>query len=84
MEERQNLIPEGLVAGRNPVTELLRSGKPVDKIWMIEPQGSLLRIRAIAREQDIPVKEVTREKLDAICKGLNHQGVAAQIAACQY
>lgn len=75
------------VAGRNPVIELLRSERPVDKVLMLkasEGQGVLGRIAAMAKERGVPVKETTREKLDSICPGVNHQGVAAYSAACDY
>lgn len=75
------------VAGRNPVIELLRSERPVDKILMLksaEGGGALGKISAMAKERGIPVKETTREKLDSICQGINHQGVAAYAAACDY
>ena len=78
-------MPENLVAGRNPVTELLRSDRATDKILMLKDAGgSLNKIAAMARERGIPIKEVTREKLDFLCPGINHQGVAAYAAAAQY
>lgn len=76
-----------VVAGRNPVIELLRSGRPVDKILIVRQQeggGSLGRIVAMAKQAGIPVKDAAREKLDALCPGINHQGVAAFAAACSY
>ncbi|MBQ9109577.1 MAG: 23S rRNA (guanosine(2251)-2'-O)-methyltransferase RlmB [Oscillospiraceae bacterium] len=78
-------MPENLVAGRNPVTELLRSDRATDKILMLKDAGgSLNKIAAMARDRGIPIKEVTREKLDFLCPGINHQGVAAYAAAAQY
>lgn len=85
--ERQDPDAEQLVAGRNPVLELLRSERPVDHILMASgarATGSLPRLEALAREQGVPVKEVARERLDALCPGVNHQGVAAVAAACGY
>lgn len=79
--------PEGLVAGRNPVIELLRSENPVDKVFMLKGegvQGTLLKIKAMAANRGIPVKEVTKEKLDSICDGITHQGVAAIGAVCDF
>ncbi len=80
-------IPENLVAGRNPVMELLRSDRSVDKLLIQKQEGglgSLQRIVALAKEKGIPVKDVTREKLDQLCPGLNHQGIVAFAAACDY
>jgi len=82
---KDNQISENLVAGRNPVMELLRSDRDTDKILMLKDGGgSLQKIAAMAKERGIPVKEVTREKLDSLCPGINHQGVAAYAAAAQY
>lgn len=78
---------DDLVAGRNPVIELLKSERPVDKILMIRAErdgGSLSKIRAMARERGVPVKDAAKEKLDQLCPGLSHQGVAAFCAAYAY
>lgn len=74
-----------MVAGRNPVIELLRSERPVNKILMLKAEGgNLKRIVAMAKEKGVPVKDVAREKLDSLSSGLNHQGVIAFAAACDY
>ncbi len=74
-----------MVVGRNPVVELLRSGRPVNKILMLKSEGGgLQRIVAMAKERGIPVKDVAREKLDTLSQGLNHQGVIAFTAALDY
>lgn len=74
-----------MVAGRNPVIELLRSERPVNKILMLKAEGgNLKRIVAMAKEKGVPVKDVAREKLDSLSPGLNHQGVIAFAAACDY
>lgn len=74
-----------MVAGRNPVIELLRSERPVNKILMLKSEGgNLKRIVAMAKEKGVPVKDVAREKLDSLSPGLNHQGVIAFAAACDY
>lgn len=77
---------ENTVAGRNAVMELLRSGRPVDRIVMErgKREGSLSVIVAKAAERGIPIKDVAREKLDAMCPGTNHQGVAAVAAMTEY
>jgi len=77
---------ENAVAGRNAVMELLRSGRPVDRI-LIEKgkrEGSLSVIVAKAAEKGIPVKDAAREKLDAMCPATNHQGVVAIAAMTEY
>lgn len=75
-----------IIAGRNPVTEALRSGKEIDKILVAKgiSGGSITAITAKCRQKGIVIKEVPQTKLDFICGGANHQGVAAFIAARAY
>lgn len=78
---------ESIVAGRNPVIELLKTEQPVDKILMQKGDrqgGSLGKIAAMAKDRGIPVKDVAKEKLDMMCPGAAHQGVAAVVAAARY
>lgn len=81
-----NELSDQLVAGRNSVIELLRSDRPVNKVLILRQDGggSLQKIVAMAKEKGIPVKDVTREKLDSLCLDINHQGVAAFAAVCDY
>lgn len=76
----------GLIFGRNPVLELLKSGKNIDKIYIQSGvrEGSATKIVAQARNLAIPVVEVSRKKLDELAGGTSHQGVAAMTAAIIY
>lgn len=77
---------EGIICGRNAVRELVRSGRPVDKILVRigQREGSINQIIALARERKIPVVDAQAEKLDALCGGVNHQGVCAMAAQKEY
>jgi len=81
--ERMN---DNLVIGRNAVMELLKSGREIENILVAkgEHEGSVNKILAICRERGIVVKTVDRKKLDSLCAGANHQGVAANTAAHTY
>jgi len=84
-DEKEGLPREDLAVGRNAVMELLRSGKPVECVFtQQEPEGTILKIMAMAREQGIPVKQVNRQKLDFMCTHAAHQGVAARIGGHAY
>ncbi len=72
-----------LIAGRNAVTEALRSGRPIECVMVAEGQRSLGGIIALAKEKGVTVKDVAQTKLDHMCSG-NHQGVAAVAAAHEY
>lgn len=78
--------PENLVAGRNPVREALRSGRPVDKIILARgATGSgISDIKLLAREKGIPVQQVKRAVLDRLLPGTVHQGVVALAAVKEY
>lgn len=75
-----------LIIGRNPVLEALKSGREIDTVYIAEGDmgGSLGLIAGKARDGGIVVKNVNRRKLDAMCGGANHQGVAARAAAHEY
>ncbi|MGM9645191.1 MAG: 23S rRNA (guanosine(2251)-2'-O)-methyltransferase RlmB [Eubacteriales bacterium] len=78
--------PSGVVAGRNAVSELLKSGRAIDKVYVRkgEREGSVTVIVAKAIEKGIPVVEVELSKLDFISGGANHQGIVAMAAMKEY
>lgn len=75
-----------VVAGRNPVLELLRSPREVERVYIQAGlnKGPVGRIIALAKERGVPVKEVAPEKFQTLCGIQNHQGVAAAPAAESY
>ncbi|MBQ2718877.1 MAG: 23S rRNA (guanosine(2251)-2'-O)-methyltransferase RlmB [Clostridia bacterium] len=74
------------VGGRNAVRELLASGRDIDKIFVArgDREGSITTLIAEARRRSIPVLEVDRRKLDALCGHDRHQGIAACAAMVEY
>ena len=77
---------QDLIIGRNAVTEAVKGGREIDTLFIAngDRSGSIGMIMGLAREKGIVVKEVDRRKLDAMCGGGNHQGVAARAAAHKY
>ena len=75
-----------VIAGRNPVSEAIRSGRAIDRILIAkgEKSGAVVGILAKARDRQIPVKEVDRQKLDYISSGAPHQGIVAFAAVRDY
>ena len=73
------------VYGRNPVIELLKN-KKIDKLYIQkgEKEGSIKRIIALSKEQNILITEVNKKKLDEMAKGENHQGVVALSSGYEY
>ncbi len=76
----------GAVIGRNAVRELLRSGRPIDKLMVQrgERTGSIVVLVAEAIERGIPVIEVEKQKLDGMAGYAPHQGVIALAAEKEY
>lgn len=89
--EEQDELPY-LIMGRNAVREAVRSGRSIDKILVTkEMDGSLREIINLARDNNIRVDSVVREKLDELCmpfghgqKTGNHQGIVAMVPGVEY
>jgi len=77
---------DDLLIGRNAVAEALKSGREIDTLFLQRGNGNsaLLRLASLAREAGAVVKEVDIKKLEYMCAGGNHQGVAAYVAAHEY
>lgn len=77
---------EDIIAGRNAVSEALKSGRPIDSLYVQkgEKSGSLGALIARAKEAGAAVKEADPRKLSAMCSGANHQGVVAVAAVREY
>ena len=75
-----------IVFGRNPVIELLKSDRTIDKLFVRrgDREGSITVIVAECLARKIPVIEVDKAKLDSLAGGMNHQGVAAMAAMKDY
>ena len=86
MKDKNTEPKPDVIAGRNPVSEAVRSNRPIDKILVArgEKSGAVVGILAKARDRQIPVKEVDRTKLDFLSGGQTHQGIVALAAAKDY
>lgn len=77
---------EFTVEGRNAVIEALRSGKSIDKIFILDGcnDGPISTIKREARKTDALIKYVEKERLDQLSQTGHHQGVIAFCAAYEY
>ena len=75
-----------IIYGRNPVREAFRSGKPVEKLYLVkgEPDMQLSQIFGLAKDRKIPVSYIDHRAMEQLAGGGNHQGVAAQITDFEY
>ncbi|MCH5250210.1 MAG: 23S rRNA (guanosine(2251)-2'-O)-methyltransferase RlmB [Lachnospiraceae bacterium] len=77
---------ESKIEGRNAVIEAFRSGKTIDKLYILDncQDGPIMTIKREAKKQDCIVKYVKKEKLDQISETGKHQGVIAVASAYEY
>ena len=74
------------IEGRNAVLEAFRSGKPIDKVFVLDgcQDGPVKTITREARKQDTIINYVDKERLDQMSETGKHQGVIAYAAAYEY
>lgn len=74
------------IEGRNAVLEAFRSGRCVDKLFILDgcQDGPVRTIAREARKKDTIISYVSRERLDQLSETGAHQGVIAQVAAYDY
>ena len=77
---------EGQLEGRNALTEALKSGRTIDKVFIAsgDTDRGLQRLAAQAKEAGAVVVPVDRRKLDAMSVTHSHQGVICLAAAHEY
>lgn len=78
-------MSEEWIIGKNPVTEALKSGRSINKIFIADQTNarSAQQIQGLAKQNGVIVKRVPKKKIDQLVEG-NHQGIAASIAAYDY
>lgn len=79
-------MKENHIEGRNAVLEAFRSGRTIDKLYVLDgcQDGPVRSITREARKHDTIVNYVTKERLDQISETGKHQGVIAVSAAYDY
>lgn len=74
------------IEGRNAVLEAFRSGKTIDKLFVLDgcKDGPVQSITREAKKHDTIINYVAKERLDQISETGKHQGVIAYAAAYEY
>lgn len=77
---------ENYIEGRNAVLEAYRSGKTIDKLFVLDgcQDGPVKSITREARKHDSIINYVSKERLDQLSETGKHQGVIAVSAAYSY
>lgn len=72
-----------IIYGKNAVLETLNSGKDVDTVF-VQKGTSPGNVIAEAKKRGVVVKDVSGEKLSALCGTEKHGGVAAELCVAEY
>lgn len=77
---------EMTIEGRNAVIEAFRSGKTIDKLFILDgcQDGPIMTIKREAKKQDCLIKYVKKEMLDRLSETGKHQGVIANMSSYEY
>lgn len=77
-------MEDNLVYGRNPVQELIKSGKPIDKVLLRDEKGRNADIIYLLKERGVPFQFVDNPVLDKYVSDRKHQGIIAFTAGREY
>ena len=77
---------ENYIEGRNAVLEAYRSGKTIDKLFVLDgcQDGPIKSITREARKHDSIINYISKDRLDQMSETGKHQGVIAVSAAYSY
>ncbi len=77
---------EDMIEGRNAVTEAIRSGRTINKVFLADgdTDRALGRLAAMAKEAGAVVVRIDRRKLNEMSLTGAHQGIMASVAVHDY
>ena len=86
MIEEMKTVENLVIEGRNAVIEAFRSGKTIDKVYVLDgcQDGPIRTVIREAKKHDTIINFVTKERLDQLSETKKHQGVVAHAAAYEY
>lgn len=86
MEVNKMRYEEFTIEGRNAVLEAFRSGKTIDRLFILDgcQDGPIKSILREAKKGDTIISFVKKERLDQLSESGKHQGVIAYAAAYEY
>ena len=86
MKKHLDAPEEGVLEGRNAVTEALKAGRTIDKVFLAsgDTDSTLRHIASMAKDAGAVVTWCDRRKLDAMSQTGAHQGVVAMASAAAY
>ena len=77
---------EGMIEGRNAVSEAMKSGRTINKVFLADgdTDKALGRLAAMAKDAGAVVVRIDRRKLNDMSPTGAHQGIIASVAAHEY
>ncbi|MBR3305940.1 MAG: 23S rRNA (guanosine(2251)-2'-O)-methyltransferase RlmB [Lachnospiraceae bacterium] len=79
-------VNESQIEGRNAVMEAYRSGRTVDKLYVLDGchDGPVMSIKREAKKHDTMIRYVDKDRLDQMSQTGRHQGVIAVTSVMEY
>jgi len=86
LEQNQALIESQMIEGRNVVIEAFRSGKTIDKVFILDgsQDGAIQTVLREAKKQDTILHFVSKDRLNQMSETGKHQGVIAYLSSYEY
>lgn len=76
---------EDVIAGRNPVAEAIKAGRPIEKLMVQDGAGGAAgRVLDLAKEAGIKIERAKKADLETLSPDGNHQGIVAIASAHSY
>ena len=85
-EQQREETNKDIILGRNAITEALKAGRSINRLFIAEGSrdGSIQKLIALAKDRQIVIESVSRDRLDRIADNQRHQGVIAYSAPVEY
>ena len=85
-QQQSDDLKKDIILGRNAVTEALKAGRTINRLLIAEGSrdGSIQKLIALAKDKQIVIESLSRDRLDKIADNQRHQGVIAYSAPVEY
>ena len=86
LQQQNDEVSKDIILGRNAVIEALKAGRSINRLLIAEGSrdGSIQKLIALAKDKQIVIESLSRDRLDKIAGDQRHQGVIAYAAPVEY
>lgn len=83
---REEMLDQEIVIGRHPASEVLKSDRSINKVFLQEGLSGekIGRLYGLAKERGLQVDYVPKSKLDQLSNQKNHQGIIVMASPVPY